>query len=425
MGLPAVKKYAISLDRCLEINDPHLQFNVSSGGVVTPTVVEGLVSAPSPYNYGGGECKDLNMEGLLNVSDEQVVVEPPTRMGQTWSKLFQFIFFLTSLMFAWRGVFTPEQALLPGVPGNGLPLVETFGSPATFSPDGLSVDAHGEIRDGFTPLFFPEHYDDPPMQFVQTCSFRSDRALRAVATVVGHAAEERKVEVSVDSGSDVNYALRELLTDVHPIQEEPVDGIGGSVVAKEEGTLRVVASTGEERCIPALVADSDILPRNCKALIGEAGIEDLNVDTTAQREKQRQPLQCNLSEKRLRAWWEANAGQSIETKPFDVNAVDVNPELPVDFQQQIRNIILKYVTVFEGSKGSLPKPFRTDPVELNFIPGCSPSAVPEPKWSFGFGKVVEQWAIDGIKNGLLEPSQSEWASRPHIVLKPPSGRASL
>ena len=81
--------------------------------------------------------------------------------------------------------------------------------------------------------------------------------------------------------------------------------------------------------------------------------------------------------------------------------------MPADIRQRIIAVIRKHATVFEGSKGSLPKPFKVDPVELNFISNCIPSAVSEPKWSYGFGKVVEQWAIDGIKNGLLEPSQSE------------------
>ena len=34
---------------------------------------------------------------------------------------------------------------------------------------------------------------------------------------------------------------------------------------------------------------------------------------------------------------------------------------------------------------------------------------------------MTKWAEDGLASGSLEMSQSPWASRPHIVLKPPAG----
>ena len=423
LGLPAVRKYAISVDRCLATENPHLYFSGNKDAVLA-RVAKGAAVAPEISSGDNLDCSKLSLENLLNSPEEKPDITPS--FGRSfylgWNLFQRFLLFLLAL-FAWTGdlSFAPESALLPGTPGGGLPILQAAN--VLVDPVNNTTLARVDFHDGHTPMYFPEHFSDPPIQHVQKCSFRSDRALRAIATVVDHAAVERNIEISVDSGSDVNYALRELLVDVHPIQVEPVDGIGGSVLAREEGTLRVVTLSGEEKCIPALVAEEhpSHLPRNCKALIGEAGIEDLNVDTNAQRISQRQPLQCNLSEKRLRTWWDANAGQSIETKPFDIQAVDVNPELPSSVRDRILNVVRKYLSVFEGSKGSLPKPFKTDPIELNFVPGCTPSSVPEPKWSYGFGKVVEQWAVEGIKNGLLEPSQSEWASRPHIVLKPPPG----
>jgi hypothetical protein len=42
------------------------------------------------------------------------------------------------------------------------------------------------------------------------------------------------------------------------------------------------------------------------------------------------------------------------------------------------------------------------------------------RWSFACGTIVRRWAEAGLANGSLEPSQSSWAARPHIVLKPPS-----
>ena len=86
---------------------------------------------------------------------------------------------------------------------------------------------------------------------------------------------------------------------MHVIHAENIDGVGGLSVATEEGNIRIVLPTGEDKTIPALVANSQQLPPNCKDLLGISGIGDLQIDLNAQKAKQRQPLQCNLSEKRL------------------------------------------------------------------------------------------------------------------------------
>jgi hypothetical protein len=46
--------------------------------------------------------------------------------------------------------------------------------------------------------------------------------------------------------------------------------------------------------------------------------------------------------------------------------------------------------------------------------------------SFGFAQreIIKRWAEDGLRNGSLEFSKSAWASRPHIVLKPPSDQTA-
>ena len=88
---------------------------------------------------------------------------------------------------------------------------------------------------------------------------------------------------------------------------------------------------------------------------------------------------------------------------------------------RIRSIIANFATVFEGAADTLPKPFDSPPIKLKFIPNASPKSVPEPRWSCAHGQIVRKWAEDGIANGSLEWSASAWASRPHIVLKPPNG----
>ena len=60
-------------------------------------------------------------------------------------------------------------------------------------------------------------------------------------------------------------------------------------------------------------------------------------------------------------------------------------------------------------------------MELNFRDDAESVSIPEPRWSHAYKEVVLRWATAGLANGSLEPSKSAWASRAHIVLKPPSG----
>ena len=123
----------------------------------------------------------------------------------------------------------------------------------------------------------------------------------------------------------------------------------------------------------------------------------------------------------MREWLEANEGSSIETKPFDLNKIAVNPELSEEIIARIRALIQRFASVFDSSTGNLPKPFSCAPVRLNFIPNFAPQSIPEPRWTHAQAKVITKWAEDCIANGSYEHSKSAWASRPHVVVKPPSG----
>jgi hypothetical protein len=134
------------------------------------------------------------------------------------------------------------------------------------------------------------------------------------------------------------------------------------------------------------------------------------------------PLQCFLGEKALREWLDANDGASVDTKPFDLEAIEINPDLPPAIISRVKGIIRQHAAVFGSSSGTLPKPFDAAPVELNFREGFVPLSVPEPRWTHATATIIRKWAEDGLANGSLEHSASAWASRPHVVLKPPSGQ---
>jgi hypothetical protein len=153
-------------------------------------------------------------------------------------------------------------------------------------------------------------------------------------------------------------------------------------------------------------------------------IIDLGIVLDEQKLVQGAPLVCHLGEKTLRAWWETHQDESVDTKPFDPGSIDINPSMPQRFRQRVLDSIAKFINVFEGSASSLPKPFDTVPITLKVLPGATPQSIPEPRWSFAYGKIVAKWAADGLANHSLEPSKSAWASRPHIVLKAPSGQTA-
>jgi hypothetical protein len=173
--------------------------------------------------------------------------------------------------------------------------------------------------------------------------------------------------------------------------------------------------------MPCLVADPHGLPLRCEAVFGVPAISDLGLDLNAQAETQNAPLQCFLGEKSLREWLDANEGASVDTKPFDLDAIEVNPDLPPEMIRRVRALLVEFAHVFDSSRGTLPKPFSTGPVRLNFCDGATPQTMPEPRWTHSLSKIIEKWAHDGLCNGSLEHSKSAWASRPHVVLKAPAG----
>jgi hypothetical protein len=78
------------------------------------------------------------------------------------------------------------------------------------------------------------------------------------------------------------------------------------------------------------------------------------------------PLICHLGEKKLREWLTHHPDSTIDTAPFDLDAIQINPDLTPDQIRQVKAVIKQYATVFEGHENSLPKPFATEPIVLKF-----------------------------------------------------------
>ncbi len=251
-------------------------------------------------------------------------------------------------------------------------------------------------------------------------SFVGGKALRAKIDIWqdGHA-DALRTECGLDTMSDVNMAVPELLHEIHDISGDDVNGCAGSTAFTREGTLKVLCD-GEIMHMPALVATRQQLPRSCDVLLGIPGLDQLGVCIDEHRAKQHQPLICCVGEKTLRQWWEANEGNAAPAVCHDITQVDVCPDLPAIIQAKVRSLLRKHEGVFEGRQVTMPKPFSAEPVTLKFVADPKPQSVPEPRWTHAQKQVLSQWANAGLKDGSLELSTSRWASRPHIVLKTPA-----
>jgi len=348
-------------------------------------------------------------------------VATPVHSERSWfMALLSFALFLVAYVVLWTAQLGESRtALLPGgFSGHSLFAYLPYANRGDLSHDELPSLPPPNMD------FFSADSSVPPDRFcfvqTDTSSFVGGAAMKATIEVIpmGHQTPIT-ISTGVDTLSNVSLATRAVLSNVHPVSPDQVQGSGGVSVFQEEGLLDIFADGNLTR-IPALVASPSQLPSGTQALLGMPAILDLGVILDEQKLSQGAPLVCHLGEKTLRAWWELHKGESVDTRPFDIASIDINPELPPVFVDRILASIRKYISVFEGHQNTLPKPFDCPHIQLKFISNAEPQAVPEPRWSYAYGQIVKKWAEDGLRNGSLEPSKSSWASRPHIVLKPPS-----
>ncbi len=237
-------------------------------------------------------------------------------------------------------------------------------------------------------------------------SFVGGKALRAQVDVWqdGHQ-KALRVDCGLDTMSDVNMALLELLHDVHDIVVDDVRGSAEHTAFAKEGTLKLLYE-GEVVSVPALVAVPSQLPRSCDITLGIPGLNSLSVSIDDHRLEQRQPLMCHVGEKTLRVWWEANEGQAAPAVSYDISKVDINPDLPAMIQVKVRVLLRQHEGVFEGRQVTMPKRFQAEPIQLKFVEDPVPQSVPEPRRTYAQRNVLSQWAEAGLKDGSLELSTS-------------------
>jgi hypothetical protein len=195
-------------------------------------------------------------------------------------------------------------------------------------------------------------------------SFTGGNTVKVLAELDHPTLGPKRAKLALDTQSDVTTSLREYLVNVHPIQPDEVNGIGGSSIFTEEGTLLVRSESRDQLVsLPALVAPAHQLPAGCVALLGVPALLELEVAVDKHlRLPQFSPLICHLGEKKLREWLTHHPDSQIDTSPFDIEAIQICPDLLPDQIAQVKAVISQYAKVFEGHENSLPKPFATDPI---------------------------------------------------------------
>ncbi len=159
--------------------------------------------------------------------------------------------------------------------------------------------------------------------------------------------------MAIDTQSDITTALREYLTDVRDVIPDVVSGPGGEASFSEEGRLHVWSQGKRQKMsIPALVAPRHQLPRDCVALLGVPTIAKLDI-ALEQHLKLPQfvPLICHLEEKKLREWLEHHPDSTPDTRPFEIDSIQICDHLSDDEISKVKAVVIRaHAHVFEGMK---------------------------------------------------------------------------
>jgi hypothetical protein len=216
-------------------------------------------------------------------------------------------------------------------------------------------EANRDWQEGTQLLFGPAIPPGPS-------SFTGGNTIKATVEVHHPVHGKSQQKVALDTQSDVTTCLREYLSDVHPVLPDTVSGIAGEVVFSEEGTLNVFSAAQRRRvALPTLVAPRHQIPFGCIALLGVPALQQLEVAVEQHLKLPHfSPLICHLGEKKLREWLEHHPDKAVDTSPFDLSQIQINPALKPEEISRVKEVIRKYARVFEGHENSLPKPFATD-----------------------------------------------------------------
>ena len=263
--------------------------------------------------------------------------------------------------------------------------------------------------------------------------------------------------IQLDSQSNVNYSLPgiSLTRKWNPGEKTTVTGITQNTVelgrplsfTMLKGTTPIVIDTNQP--------EEGVLTGNCVALLGVDAIEKLGIDLNyAMRHHQHKwvkyldsdqdaIMRCDeakqdfirkhvaplttkeltahgttfLSERVIAQYNEAHPDEFV-SKPLNLNALEINPNMPKDLQSRFREEIEKRKAAFAENSNTLPKCMNgIEPHMFKVKPGEKARPVPCPKFGPEKAKLIMKWVEWALKVKLIEKSDNTaFASR--LILAP-------
>ena len=265
------------------------------------------------------------------------------------------------------------------------------------------------------------------------------RLLRTYLTVLDRDGITRRVQVALDTQSNVSYAKIHLGVprSWRSHESKYVKGIGGYAKASNPLTTRIIKEgqiiSINTRSPPShMFKDEDgpsmlLCAQHCvllkidinKALSSLKHGDTPFLKTKRPKENPRYKSQCCIAEKLMARYLEKTGGTDKEPKQCSIEDVEISGDFSPEQVRLVKSICQKYRDVFASSPDEIPPPLKdAKPHVFKMKEGCKPIYCKRPNWGPCQRKFLEQWTRKAIKQGLMEPApDSEWASRPVLVGK--------
>ena len=134
--------------------------------------------------------------------------------------------------------------------------------------------------------------------------------------------------------------------------------------------------------------------------------------------------ECYLAQAKLRLYWDRV--KSLPKKNASTAAdISIHEDCPNEVKERVQAAVDKYQGVFNDGAAGMPRRAKGETVTIKLKDDAKPQRCPEPTWGHGAKRdVLTKWAKEKLATGeFIHCPESQWASRPHIALKPKRGSA--
>ena len=266
------------------------------------------------------------------------------------------------------------------------------------------------------------------------------RLLRTYLKVLDQDGITRRIQVALDTQSNVSYAKEHLgiPRSWRGHESKYVKGIGGYAkgsvpltarILKEGQIIEIDVRSPSKTMFNSEDGPSMLLSaQHCVLLkidINKALTNLKHGDTPFLKPKRRkinpryESQQCYIAEKLMKQYLEKTGGSDREPKQCSIDDVEIAGDFTPEQVRLVKSICQKYRSVFASSPDEIPPPLKdAKPHVFKMKAECKPLYCKRPNWGPCQRKYLEQWTRKAIEQGLMEPApDSEWASRPVLVGK--------